>query len=93
VSPADDGIHYFSCVFSKCAKEEESLHFVFAKEISKAITPLVVDASAEFLLDEIENIVETAFGSLENEECLNQIQNYLLENCYDLIIQHSVSHE
>jgi hypothetical protein len=81
-------------VFSNYHKQEGSLlHLVFTKEILEAITPLVVDASAEFLFDETENIVENVFGSLDNEECCNQIQNYLLENCYDLIIEHSLSQE
>ena len=83
----------FSCLFSKFPKEEGSLHFVFTKEISDAITPLVADASAEFLSKEIENIIESVYESMENEECLNKIQNYLLENCYDLIIEHSISQE
>ena len=80
-------------MFSKCPEEEGSLDFVFRKEISDAIIPLVVDASAEFLFDETESIVESVFGSLDNEECSNQIQKYLLENCYDLIIEHSLSQE
>lgn len=78
-------------MFRKCPKEEESLHTVFTKEISAGITPLVVDASAEYLFEE--NILESVFESLDNEECANQIQNYLLENCYDLIIEHSLSVE
>ena len=77
----------------KCPKEEGSMHVVFAKEISDAIIPLVVDASAEYFWDETEFILESIFGSLENEECSMQIQNYLLENCYELMIEHSLSQE
>lgn len=64
---------------------------MFAKEISAAITPLVVDASAEYLFEE--SILESVFESLDHEECANQIQNYLLEKCYELMIEHSLSVE
>lgn len=81
------------CVLSNCVKKEGSLHFVFSKEISESITPLLMDASTEFLFDEAENIIEAVFGSLDHEECSNHVHNYLLENCYNLIIDHSLSQE
>ena len=80
----------FICVFRKCPEEDRPLHSVFAKEISAAITPLAVDASAEYLFEE--SILESVFESFGREECANQIQNYLLEK-YELMIEHSLSVE
>lgn len=77
----------------KCPQKEGSIQDIFTKEISDAIIPLIVDASAEYLCDETETVLENIFGSLDDEECLNKIQDYLLENCFNLIYEHSLSRE
>ena len=47
----------------------------------------------EYIFDETESILEVCFGSMDNEKCTEKIQRYLLENCYDLMIENISSQE
>lgn len=77
--------------FRRYPKEEGSIHSVFKKEVTDAIVPLTVDASAEFLAEQASSIIENVFSSAESEDFMGSIQQYLLENCFELMIEHSLS--
>ena len=61
------------------------------KEITDAVVPLAVDASAEYLSEQTCLILETIFNSVDSENCFTSIQQYLLEKCYELTLEHSMS--
>lgn len=73
-----------------CPKEEGSIHSLHAKELTSSFSPLLVDATTEFLHETATSVLERVVGPSDSEAFARNIQLYALINCQKLLIEQTV---
>ena len=73
-----------------CPKEEGSIHSLYAKELTSSVSPLLVDATTEYLHETASVILDRVVGPADGEAFARNIHLYVLLNCQMLLTEQTM---